>query len=68
MSSVTFASLGSVVAAIVKVTLDRAAMSAQTMSAQMKRGIRPGFDVWIGFTVMFFLVFGLVVLGYSGRG
>jgi threonine/homoserine/homoserine lactone efflux protein len=53
MSSVNFASLGSVVAAIAELTPTTAAMSAQTISAQMKRGISPGFGVWIGFIVMF---------------
>src|SRR2546423_3263657 len=37
-------------------------MSAQTRSAQMKRGISPGFEVWIGFIVMFL---SCVWLGYS---
>jgi hypothetical protein len=48
MSSVTFASLGSVVAAIAEPTPKAAAMSVQTISAY-------AFEVRIRFIVMFFL-------------
>src|SRR5205085_10079765 len=58
-TSVTFAFLS---AAIAEPT-PRVAMSAQTISAQMKRGSPTGFELWIRFIVMFFLVSGLVVPG-----
>ena len=50
MSSVNFASTGSVVAAIAEPTPKAAAMSVQTISERML------FEVRIRFIVMFFLV------------